>query len=102
MPGPTQRRASGSANFVTDCCGGVGHDRLRHRVSHRRMRQDSPAVAALQFLEDHIKAACYVLIEAYLVTVAPFSASQITGGPFLPSTAGPWKWAIVAGPESPL
>jgi hypothetical protein len=26
--------------------------------------------------------------------------SQITGGPFLPAAAGPWKWAIVAGPDN--
>src|SRR5271167_1996095 len=28
----------------------------------------------------------------------PFSVSQMTGGPFLPAAAGPWKWAMVAGP----
>ena len=28
--------------------------------------------------------------------------SQITGGPFLPAAAGPWKWAMVAGPDNPL
>jgi hypothetical protein len=37
-----------------------------------------------------------------LGTGAPFSLNQITGGAFLPSDAGPWKCAIVAGPESPL
>jgi hypothetical protein len=33
---------------------------------------------------------------------APERRIHITGGPFLPSAAGPWKWAIVAGPESRL
>ena len=28
--------------------------------------------------------------------------SQITGGAFLPCVAGPWKCAMVAGPERPL
>ena len=32
----------------------------------------------------------------------PLGLSQITGGPFLPAAAGPWKWAMVAGPDSPL
>ena len=39
VPGPAQRRASGSANRVADCCSGVGHDSVRHRVSHRRTRR---------------------------------------------------------------
>ena len=37
-----------------------------------------------------------------LLTAAPFSLSQITGGAFLPCVAGPWKCAMVAGPERPL
>jgi hypothetical protein len=32
----------------------------------------------------------------------PLVDSQTTTGPFLPLSAGPWKCAIVAGPESPL
>ena len=35
-------------------------------------------------------------------TGLPLGRSQITGGPFLPCAAGPWKWAMVAGPDSPL
>jgi hypothetical protein len=26
--------------------------------------------------------------------------SQITGGPFLPCAAGPWKWAMLAAPTA--
>ena len=32
----------------------------------------------------------------------PCVLSQITGGAFWPCLAGPWKWAIVVGLDSPL
>jgi hypothetical protein len=37
-----------------------------------------------------------------LAGVAPCSEIQTTTGPFLPASAGPWKCAIVAGPDNPL
>ena len=33
-------------------------------------------------------------------TGLPLGLSQITGGPFWPVGAGPWKWTMVGGPDS--
>src|ERR1700733_6515400 len=36
-----------------------------------------------------------------LSSVLPFSEIQTATPAFLPGSAGPWKWAAVAGPERP-